>query len=103
MADIVDKDPASGNPPRLPWLSIWFRPGQAIERVISAKSWLSVLLLAGLGGVASLFAAGLDYGSLTAAMDWRNLAILTVVAFVAAVAGLFFNGFFFKLWGMLLG
>lgn len=101
MTATADNDPASSNPRRLPWLSIWFRPGDTIEQMISVKSWLNVLLLAGLGGAFGLFAVGLDYGWL--AIDWRNLAILTVVGFVAGVAGLFFNAFFFRLWGMLLG
>lgn len=101
MTATADNNPASGNPRRLPWLSIWFRPGDTIEQMISAKSWLSVLLLAGLGGAFGLFAVGLDYGWL--AIDWRKLGILTVVGFVAGVAGLFFNAFFFRLWGMLLG
>jgi signal peptidase I len=103
MTATVDEDPASSNPPRSPWLSIWLRPGEAIEHVISAKSWLSVLLLAGLGGASSYFVAAAGYGALTALMDWRNLAVLTLVGFIAGVAGLFFNAFFFKLSGMLLG
>ncbi|HEY2528598.1 MAG TPA: signal peptidase I [Xanthobacteraceae bacterium] len=101
MTATADNNPASSDPRRSRWLSIWFRPGDTIEQIISASSWLSVLLLAGLGGAFGLFAIGLDYGWL--AMDWRNLAILTVVGFVTGVVGLFFNAFFYRLWGMLLG
>jgi len=107
MTDLVDRDGATGNPPRSPWLSIWFRPGNTIEHVISAKPWLSVLLLAGLGGAAGLFiqtfVETLGYRSPTAVMDWRSLAILTVAGFIVGVVGLFFNAFFFKLSGLLLG
>lgn len=101
MAATADNNRVSRNPRRSPWLSIWFRPGDTIEQIIFAKSWMSVLLLAGLGGAFSLFTVGLHYGWL--ATDWRNIAILTVVGFVSGVAGLFFNAFFFRLWGMLLG
>jgi signal peptidase I len=103
MTATVDEDPATSNPPRSPWLSIWFRPGEAIERVISTTSWLSVLLLGALGGASGYFVAVVGYGALAVLMDWRNLAILTVAGFIAGVAGLFLNAFFYKLSGMLLG
>jgi signal peptidase I len=102
MTATVDEDPATSNPPRSPWLSIWFRPGEAIEHVISTKSSLSVLLLAGLGGASGYFVVAAGYGALPALMDWRNLAILTLLGFIAGVAGLFLNAFFFKLSGVLL-
>jgi signal peptidase I len=62
-----------------------------------------VLILAALGGASGLVAAGFDYGWLAALMDWRNLAIVIAVGFIVGVVGLFFNAFFFKLSGMLLG
>jgi signal peptidase I len=88
------------NPPRSPWLSIWLRPGEAIEHVTSAKSGLSAPLLAGLGFASGLVAAAIAYGLLAALMDWRNLAIVILVGFIAGVAALFFNAFFFKLSGI---
>ncbi len=103
MTSTVDDHPADNNPPRSPWLSIWFRPGEAIEHVTSAKSTVSVPLLAGLGFAASLVGTAIDYGLLTALMDWRNLAALILVGFIGGVAALFFNAVFFKLSGVLLG
>src|SRR6266849_4708672 len=103
MTSTVDDHPADNNPPRSPWLSIWFRPGEAIEHVTSAKSTVSVPLLAGLGFAASLVGTAIDYGLLTALMDWRNLAALILVGFFGGVAALFFNALFFKLSGVLLG
>jgi signal peptidase I len=103
MTPTVDDHPADNNPPRSPWLSIWFRPGEAIEHVISAKSRVSVLILAALGGASGLVGTAIGYGLLTALMDWRGLAPLALVGFVVGVANLFFNAFFFKLSGILLG
>jgi signal peptidase I len=103
MTPVVDQHPADSHPPRSPWLSIWFKPGEAIERVISAKSRPTMLILAALGGASGLVAAGFGYGWRAALMDWSHLGIVIAVGFIAGVVSLFFNAFFLKLSGMPLG
>jgi signal peptidase I len=103
MTPPIDDHRADNKPRRSPWLSIWFRPGNTIEHALSTKSWLSILILAALGGASGYIGAVSGYGLLTALMDWHNLAIVLLAGFIAGVAGLFFNAFFLKLSGMLLG
>jgi len=99
----IDDRPADNNPPRSPWLSIWFRPGETIEHITSVKSRVTVPLLAGLGGASGHVGAVIGYGLLIALMDWHNLALLILVGFIVGVAVMFFNAFFFKLSGIPLG
>ena len=90
--------PASDDDPkRSPWLSIWFRPGDTIERFVAVRAATgSVLLLAGLGMAASWVGLAIDFGLLTALLDWRNLAGIILVGLIAGVASLLFNAFFIR-------
>jgi signal peptidase I len=99
----IDDRPADNNPPRSPWLSIWFRPGDTIERVVSTKPAATVLLLAGLGTASSLIGVAIDSGLTTALKDWRNLATVILIGLVGGVPLLYINALFFGLGGRLLG
>jgi signal peptidase I len=95
-----DMRPGQGRP-RSPWLSIWFSPGEAVERVTSRKAWLSVLILGGIGLPVSLTQLAIYRGWLTGPADWSILATLAVAAFVFGVVILFLNAFMLKLIGWL--
>jgi signal peptidase I len=107
MTATVDVTPPGSHPPeqdlRSPWLSIWFAPGRAIERVIAANAWLTVLLLGGFGAAAGAAQVAIDHGRLTALTDWQFPAALVLGGFVLGVVNLFVTAFFFRLSGLLLG
>jgi len=87
-------------PGRSPWLSIWFNPGDTIERVLVAKPTLFRLLLPAAGGNAALIVSVLIGEDVTTALlDWRVLAGLAVIAAVSALVNLYLSAFLLGLSG----
>jgi len=81
-------------------LAIWFRPGDAVEQVVAAKAWVSVLGLAGLSGAAI---AGLAVLELAPAADLPYVMFVLPTAFVEGAALLLVTAFFYWLFGRMLG
>src|SRR5215813_2462853 len=94
---------ADGEPRRSPWLSVWFKPGDTIDRVLAAEPKLSLLVLAA-GGVADMMVSTLvDEGLTTALLDWRFLAGAAVTAAVVGVVGLYLSAILLSWSGRIFG
>jgi len=103
MTPPIDDRPTDNNPRRSPWLSIWFTPGDTIDRVMATKPKLSLWLLAA-GGVAyQIVATLLGKGLTTALLDWRFLAGVAVTAAVLGIAGLYLSALFLSWSGRIFG
>jgi len=96
--------PASDFEPKpSPWLSLWFKPGDTIERILATKPRGSVLLLAGIDTVAFMVAVTIAYRMTAALLDWRNLVAVVLIGLACGVAFLYINVPFYRLSGRLLG
>jgi signal peptidase I len=97
----VASDPG---PNRSPWLSIWFAPGDTIERVLATKPALFRLLLPAAGGNAALIVStSIGEDVTTALLDWRALAGLAAIATVFAVISLYLHALLLSWSGRILG
>jgi signal peptidase I len=75
-----------------PWLSVWFRPGDTIERVLATGRRRDLVLLAGLGAASQWVSTIIDEGGLTTALlDWRFLLGAAVVATAFGIVNLYVN------------
>jgi signal peptidase I len=86
-----------------PWLTVWFKPGDTIERVLAGNPRGSLLLLAGLGMASSAVGTIMGAGFAAVLLDWRFLAMILLGGFVGGVILLYVNGLFFGLSGRLIG
>jgi signal peptidase I len=88
-----------------PWHSVWFAPGDTIERVLAEKPRLlpNLVLLAAVAVAYPLVAALVGEGITDALLDWRFLAGGAVVAVVAGIVSLYFNAFVMRWSGRPLG
>jgi signal peptidase I len=85
-----------------PWLTVWLKPGDTIERVLAGNPRHSVWVLAALGGMAS--ASQLINGELpSASFDWRVLTALAIAGAVYGVVALYINALCLLWIGKLLG
>jgi signal peptidase I len=88
-----------------PWLSVWFQPGRAIERVLAAKPrrYLALWLLVA-GASASQFIVSL-MGKERAVplLDWRFLAGCAAVALVSGVVSVWLAAFLLRWSGRMMG
>jgi signal peptidase I len=92
-----------GEPKRSPWLSVWFRPGETIDRVLATKPKLYPLLLAAVG-LASLIASTLvAEGLTTALLNWRFLSGGAVIAAVMGIVNLYLNALLLSWSGWIFG
>jgi signal peptidase I len=85
-----------------PWLSVWLRPRDTIERIVASNPWHHVLLLAALGGVSTIVSWLIAVGLANQLFDQR-IAIVALAGLVLGVVGLFVYGLSFDLWGRILG
>jgi signal peptidase I len=95
---------SDGKLDRSPWLSVWFRPGDTIGRVLARKAPHLNLLPLAAGGVAypltlTLFREGLT----TALLDWRLVIALVVVTIIMSIVSLYLNAFFLSWSGRIFG
>jgi signal peptidase I len=86
-----------------PWLSVWFRPGDTIERVLAGRPRGGPLLLAGLGMAGSCIWTIVGTRFATSLTDWRILGVVLLAGFVGGGFLLCVNAFFFGLSGRLIG
>src|SRR5215471_13536541 len=94
---------ADGEPKRSPWLSVWLRPGDTIERVLATKPRRNLWLLAAVSVASLIIMTLVGEGLTTALLDWRFLAGVGVIAVAIGIVGLYLNGLFFSWSGRILG
>jgi signal peptidase I len=86
-----------------PWLSIWLKPGDMIERVLAGNPKYSILVLAALGGIASLVVQLIGAGLTTEILDARVIAGLTLAGALYGLVGLYIYALSFRWSGRMLG
>jgi len=94
---------ADGKPKRSLWLSVWFTPGDTIERVLATKSKRHLLPLATLGTASQIVSTLVGVGLATALLDWRFLAGTAVVAAVVGAVSLYVNALLLTWAGRIFG
>jgi signal peptidase I len=85
-----------------PWLTVWLRPRDTIERIVASNPRHHVLLLAALGGVSTIVSWLIAVGLTNQLFDQR-IAIIALAGLVLGVVGLFVYGISFDWWGRILG
>src|SRR5262245_54817365 len=85
-----------------PWLTVWLSPRATIERIVAGNPRRHVLLLAALGGLATVLPWLIALGLINQLSDQR-LAIIVVGGLVLGIAGLYIYGLSFNVWGRILG
>jgi signal peptidase I len=86
-----------------PWLTVWWKPRVTIERIVAANPKHHVLLLAAIGGVASLLTQLIFADFAIELVDWRLIAIGSIAAAIFGVVSLYIAGVIFAWSGRLLG
>src|SRR5262249_17723533 len=86
-----------------PWLSVWLRPRDTIERIVATNPRYQVLLLAALGGISIVAFALIDAKLLTGLLQWRVIAIVTLVGAAFGVVNLYVSGVLFLWSSRILG
>ena len=85
-----------------PWLSVWFKPGDTIERIVAAGRPGGVLVAA-LGTAGLILVSAIDVGLTAAVTDWRILSALVVAGLIGGILLLYVNGVFVALIGDAIG
>jgi signal peptidase I len=86
-----------------PWLSVWFRPRDTIERIVAADPRYCSWLLAALGAAGSAIFLLIDAAGAAALLDLRLIAAVLVVGACIGIGGLYVSGLFLRWSGRLLG
>jgi len=94
---------AVGEPKHSPWSSVWFKPGDTIERVLATQPKQHLLLLAALGAASHIVSNLVEKGLATALLDWRFLAGLVVIAGAFGILSLYVNALFLSWVGRIFG
>ena len=75
-----------------PWLSVWRRPRDTVERIVATNPKHHVLLLAALAGISLMLMLPLlnddGFSFTTELLDWRLLTIGAIVAIGGAILGI---------------
>jgi signal peptidase I len=94
---------AVGDPKHSPWRSVWFKPGDTIERVLATQPKRHLTLLAALGAASQIVSNLVEKGLATASLDWRFLAGMVVIAGVFGIVSLYVNALFLSWVGRIFG
>jgi len=86
-----------------PWISLWFRPGATIERIVATNPRRHVLLLAALAAISSFIFTPISIGSTIELLDWRIIAGIVVLGAIYGVVTLYIAGLTFWLAGKTFG
>src|SRR5579872_375761 len=86
-----------------PWLSVWLKPSDTIQRIIFSNPHPHVFLLAVLGTMAEFTSKLIDMGTGTALIELRAFIVIALSGLVLGIPGLYFSGFFLRLGGIILG
>lgn len=73
-----------------PFISIWWRPRQTIERIVASRPGYLVLPLAALGGAASAVGMLTSYGVGGGLIDWRVLLACVAGGGILGIVNLYF-------------
>jgi signal peptidase I len=73
-----------------PFISIWWRPRQTIERIVASRPGHLVLPLAALGGMATAVGMLTTYGAGSKLTDWRALLACVVCGGILGIVNLYF-------------
>jgi signal peptidase I len=76
--------------PTSPFISIWWRPRQTIERIVASQPGYLVLPLAALGGAASAVGMLTTYGAGGGLIDWRVLLACALGGGIVGIVNLYF-------------
>src|SRR5262245_31803475 len=87
--------------PISPWLSVWLRPRQTIERIVAADPRRHVWLLASLSLIGGIAVQIVLAGWKTLLLDWRAIVGLVLVGMILGIVALYYAGFFFRWSGKL--
>lgn len=86
-----------------PWLSVWLKPGDTIERVLAQKPRYSTWVLAALGGMANFVAVLLGFEWTTEILDWRVLAGIALIGGLSGIIGVYLNALCLRWSGSMFG
>jgi len=86
-----------------PWLSVWWRPRDTIERIVATNPKHHVLLLAAIGGVSQILSQLIYAGFTIELIDWRLVAIDTIVGAILGVVTLYVSAVLFSWGGRIVG
>jgi signal peptidase I len=90
-------------PPPSPWLSMWFKPGDTIERVVAMNPRHHVLLLAALGAISNLVLQLIDFRRTIELPNWQILAGVVLGGAIIGVVSLYISGLMFRWAGNIFG
>jgi signal peptidase I len=86
-----------------PWISVWLKPGDTIERILAERPQRGMLLLGSVGLMAGSISQLVGFGIENRAFDWRIVVALAVACAIAGVVSLYIAAFVFKYCGRSLG
>jgi signal peptidase I len=86
-----------------PWISVWLKPRQTIERMLDERPRRGVLLLGSLGLMSGSVSQLLGVGISNQIFDWRIAVGLAIACAIAGFVSLYIAAFIFKGCGRLLG
>jgi len=86
-----------------PWLTVWLRPGDTIERVLAANPQHSIWLLAALAGMANFAAAFASYGWATRTVGWQMMAAIVCGGAIYSIVALYVQAWCLQWSGGMLG
>lgn len=86
-----------------PWLSVWWRPRDTIERIVTTNPRYHVLLLAAFGGASQLVSQLIFNGLTTELLEWRLIAVGAIGSAVLGVVLLYLSALLFSRSGRVLG
>jgi signal peptidase I len=85
-----------------PWLTMWFKPRQTIERIVSADPGRYLWLLVGIVSIGN-FVSAVPMQTTLSLLDWRVIVALLVALPVLGMVFLYLQALFFKWIARLFG
>ncbi|MDB5598056.1 MAG: peptidase [Xanthobacteraceae bacterium] len=92
-----------GIQPMSPWLSVWLKPGNTIERMLEEHPRRGIWLLAVLGGISGIVTQLISAGWTTELLDWRAIVGVALAGALFGVVGLYLYGLCFRWSGRMFG
>jgi signal peptidase I len=86
-----------------PWISVWLKPGDAIERILAERPRRGVLLLGSVGLMSGSVSQLLGFGIQNQVFDWRIVVALAVACMIGGIVSLYIAAFVLKYCGRMLG
>ncbi len=86
-----------------PWISVWLRPRETIERIVGDVSTRQILFLAALSGFAGIAGYLIQLGVITELRDWRLLLGAVLVGVFISMIQLFAVAILIAWFGLQIG